>query len=384
MKKYNIINYGAVPNSGENQRDAIQKVLDMCAKSGGVVEIPAGEYICDSLRMYSNTTLLLKKGAKLLGNDNVYDYKIIEFPKGMESRSDIEMIAHYYAPPKPPIPRYRCAIISIVAQRNVSIIGEDGAVIDGQDCFDPEGEEGYRGPHGIYITNCENVILRGYIIKNTGNFMHQIDNCMNLVLDNIVCLGGSDATHLHCCRNITITNCDFRTGDDCIAGIDVKNLHVDNCQVNTSCHSFRIGGVNMLVENSHFYGPGIYPHRATIVKGKDDILPITEGRHNTQQMITYFSSDYFPAKTPACNWYFRNCKVEGIDAFLHYHENSRELLHSGVPLVQIRMENMSFSGIKEPSYIVCTKDNPLHIEMKNVTGDELFAASTPNLVVTRE
>ena len=48
------------------------------------------------------------------------------------------------------------------------------------------------------------------------------------------------------------------------------------------------------------------------------------------------------------------------------------------------MENMSFSGIKEPSYIVCTKDNPLHIEIKNVTGDELFAASTPNLVVTRE
>ena len=75
----------------------------------------------------------------------------------------------------------------------------------------------------------------------------------------------------------------------------------------------------MLVEDCHFYGPGIYPHRMTIVRGKDDVLPLTEGRHNTQQLITYFSSPHYPAKTPACNWYFRNCEVDGVDSFLHYH-----------------------------------------------------------------
>jgi len=381
---FNILRYGALADEGNNQRDKIQAAFDACAQAGGgIVEIPAGEFVCDSLRMYSNTTLLLKKGAKLLGNTCVYDYKIFDFPKNIKSRSDMEMIPYYYAPPKAPIPRYRCAMISAYGEKNISIIGEENSVLDGRNCFDPDGEEGYRGPHGIYFTNCENITLQGYIIQNCGNFMHQIDNSRNITMKDVRCIGGSDGIHLHCCRNILIEDCDFCTGNDCIAGIDVKNLHINNCKVNTSCHCFRIGGVNILVENSYFYGPGIYPHRMTIVRGKDEVLPINEGRHNTLYLITYFSSETYPAKTPASNWYFINCKIEGIDSFLHYHENDRTALHSGTPLVSIRLKNVSFAGIKHTSDIECTKNNPLYIDMKNVSGDKIFDDKTPNLILNR-
>ena len=84
----------------------------------------------------------------------------------------------------------------------------------------------------------------------------------------VTCLGGSDGIHLHCTENALIEDCLFKTGDDCIAGINIKNLLVRRCILNTSCDLFRIGGVNIRIEDMYAYGPGYYPHRKTVVKGK--------------------------------------------------------------------------------------------------------------------
>ena len=73
-------------------------------------------------------------------------------------------------------------------------------MIDGVHCYDPYGEEGYRGPHSIYITNCENVTMETYTARFAGNFMHQLDNCKNVMMRRVVNLAGSGGIHLHCCR----------------------------------------------------------------------------------------------------------------------------------------------------------------------------------------
>lgn len=110
----------------------------------------------------------------------------------------------------------------------------------------------------------------------------------------VTCLNGSDGIHLHCTENALIENCVFKTGDDCIAGINVKDLLVRHCVLNTSCNLFRIGGVNINVEDIYAYGHGYYPHRMTVVKGKNDELPRESGRHNLLSVVDYFASTNFP------------------------------------------------------------------------------------------
>ena len=86
------------------------------------------------------------------------------------------------------------------------------------------------------------------IVVDSGNFLHEANNCTNVTMRRVTCLAGSDGIHLHCSRNILIEECLFKTGDDCIAGININGLHVRNCVMNTSCNLFRMGGVHILVE----------------------------------------------------------------------------------------------------------------------------------------
>ena len=315
--------------------------------------------------MWSGTTLLLKSGAVLTGFEDCREYPVYAVPPGMELRTDQEMIPHYWECRHRP--EYRRAMISAYGASDIAVIGEPGSVIDGADCYDPDGEEGFRGPHGIFFSNCRGITLRGYTIQNSGNFMHQLDCCVGLVMTHVTSLAGHDGIHLHCSSDLAIEDCVFRTGDDCIAGIDVNRLTVRRCELNTSCDVFRIGGTYIAVEDCRIWGPGYYPHRMTVVKGRGDVLPREAGRHNTLYLFEYFSSPVYPAAEPAHDWSVRNCTVEGVDRLLHFEAGKDATLHSGVPLVGIAVENTAVTGLAGSSVIMADPANPLEVALKNVT-----------------
>lgn len=366
MKKdYLLTDYGVSNNSKEPQTAQIQAVLDMCREEGGRIIIPAGTYYVSSLWMWSDTTLLLKSGATLVGSENCDDYEIYPVPEGVEMRSDMEMITNHYGTPWE---AYRRAMISSYGQKNLAIIGETESYIDGSNCYDPNGEEGYRGPHGIYLTNCDNITLYGYTIQHSGNFMHQLDKCNNTTMRHVTCLGGSDAIHLHCCVDTLIENCRFTTGDDCIAGINMRNLTVRHCDLNTSCNMFRIGGVHILVEDCHMFGPGYYPHRMTIVKGKNDYLPREAGRHNAICLVDYFASVTYPDTEPSSDIVFRNCLIENLDMVLYYEPDICHL-QLDTYLAEMTLENVTFTGLGGVSKTAVTPKQPLTIRMKNVIAE---------------
>ena len=368
MKEYLVTDYGVVRDDDTLQTEAFQQVFDLCRESGGTIIIPAGTYRISGVRMWSDTTLLLKSGAVLLGSTDCNDYPIFEVPEGVEMRSDLELITQYYqrsfAPDAPFWQNYRRAMISAYGEKNITILGEEGAVIDGQDCYDPDGEEKYRGPHGIYLTNCENIIMRGYTAQHNGNFMHQLDNCVNTVMENVTCLGGSDGIHLHCCRDTRIENCVFRTGDDCIAGINVEDLLVKKCYLNTSCNFFRIGGCRITVEDCELRGNGYYPHRMTIVKSKDEILPREAGRHNTICLVDYFASANFPFALSK-DIVFRRCVMDNFDRLLAYRANT-PYLQAGTRLAEMTLEDVTIEGIGATAPI-CTDDvQPFTLNLRRV------------------
>lgn len=361
MNRYIITEHGVKPDCDELQTSEIQAVLDLCREGGGTVVIPKGRFYTAALYMYSDTTLYLEQGAELYGSDNCDDYEIFEIPARVEMRSDMELITQYYGQPWE---SYRRAILSAYGEKNVSIIGECGSVIDGRNCYDPDGEENYRGPHAIFFSCCENVRFEGYTVRHSGNFLHEANNCRNLVMRRVTCLGGSDGIHLHCTENALIEDCLFKTGDDCIAGINIRNLLVRRCVLNTSCNLFRIGGVGIRVEDMYAYGPGYYPHRMTVVRGKNDELPREEGRHNLLRVVDYFASTNYPFEPS--DIHFCRCVIENAEDILWYNADQGPL-QSGTHLGRLTFEDVRFTDLKTFSTPTADADEPLTILMKNVS-----------------
>jgi hypothetical protein len=42
--------------------------------------------------------------------------------------------------------------------------------IDGVDCHNPKGEEGFRGPHAIRLNGCRDIVIRDLTITRAGNY----------------------------------------------------------------------------------------------------------------------------------------------------------------------------------------------------------------------
>jgi hypothetical protein len=155
--------------------------------------------------------------------------------------------------------------------------------------------------------------------------------------------------------------------------------------LNSSCQAFRIGGVNILAENCHVYGPGYYPHRVTVVKSRTEILPREAGRHNLYAMMIFFASETFPAREHSHGIVFRNLIVENADRVLHYHADSSGDLQSGDRLRELTFENVRFTGLKHSSRVEASAEEPLTVYLRDVTAEfqtgvgSLFDPGSPNL-----
>ena len=326
----------------------IQNALDSCAEAGGEVVLSDGQWHIGSLRMYSNTTLRLSSGTELIASDRIEDYEDFHVPSTLGYLKSPWMIEAWHLPK-----HYIMAPIVAFDAENVAVIGEPGAVIDGSDCYDPEGEEKFRGPMGMVFSNCCGVTLKGYTYRNSANWAHQIDSCTGVHMDGVTVLAGHDGINIHHCVGVVIENCDFRTGDDCIAGYNAQNVIVRNCSLNTSCQSFRIGGKNLLVENCRFWGPGEYPHRVS-------------GRHNTLFAFAYYAIRYDDIAVDSENWVIRNCTMENLDSLFDYRYGA-DFTHDARPLREITFENVTITGLNKPAIFNPVAGNPLTVTLRNVT-----------------
>lgn len=330
MKKQIYLDRFQAP-SAPLDTDYIQQALDQCRNWGGEVILGPGNWKIGSIRMYSDTTLRLQSGCHILGSRNFEDYRDWGFESTLAYLRSPEIVSLWQLPPD-----YVNAMITAVEAENIAIIGELGSTINGQDCRNPFGEEGFRGPMGIVFSRCRRITLRGYTFTRCGNWAHQMDSCDDILMDDVRILGGHDGVGLHHSSNIIIRNCDFRTGDDCIAGYDLEKLLVQQCYLNTSCNCFRIGCRDLKVEGCRFWGPGEYPHQIS-------------GRHNTLFAFNYYSFQYDRCRDSG-NWLITDCIFEDLDSLFHInHGNCWD--HDGSPLLDLTLENCTMTGILNGSRI---------------------------------
>jgi len=251
---FDVRNYGSIGDGKKIETVVINKAIEACAEAGGgQVRFSPGRYISGTVHLKDNVTLFFETGATLVGTTELDDYQYFTPPANT---------------PEARFGKWHSALILAVDVNNVTIAGP--GVIDGNKVFNPRGEEKMRGPHTIILGNCRDVTIRDIAIKDSANYAIMIEFSERIDVRGVKVTGGWDGVHFRGwidkpCRDLTITDCQFFTGDDSIAGRYVDHLLIKNCVVNSSCNGIRIIGpvTNMVVEDCLFYGPGLHPHRTS-------------------------------------------------------------------------------------------------------------------------
>ncbi len=225
--EYLVTDYGARPDRDQLQTGAIQAAIDAAGRrGGGTVRIPRGRFLTGALKLRDNIRLVLDDDAVLQGSSNWRDYGQGRWLDGLITAQDV---------------------------RNVQIAGRGR--IDGADCHNPKGEEGFRGPHTMVLTNCRGIAIEGISPARSGNYAILCRECAEAEIRGVSVRGGHDSLHAQACTKFTVRDCDFRSGDDCLAGCDNLDFEVTGCKINSSCNGFRLGCVNLLVKDCTFWGP---------------------------------------------------------------------------------------------------------------------------------
>ena len=367
--------YTLRPVEGMNTNH-IQKYIDTCfINGGGKIVLEAGTYLIGGLRLRTNCHLYLKKGAVLKGSRNPEDYKILKNdtlePVDEEYFTDAVWVSAKRRLNHDHITKaasnWNNAMIRIFKAENVSVTGEEGSVIDGSDCYDEIGEEHYRGPHGISFHYCKELKFGGYTIRNTGNWAHLGFMSQNMHFENVICLGGHDGIHVSSCDDIDISNCEFYTGDDCVAGFDNYNVHVNNCIINSACSGFRFGGADILIENCKVFAPAKYFFRGSLsLEDKIEGNPAPKtGRKNMLCLYTYYSDFSLKVRRDSENILIRNCEVENVDRFLHYDFTGKQIWQKNRPLKSIAFEGIKAKGVAMPLNAYGDSLTPLTLSIKD-------------------
>ncbi len=299
----------------------IQAAIDSCSENGGgVVVFSTGTYLSGGIHLKSNVTLWLEKNAILQGSSTYSDYANDAFIFGENLSS-------------------------------ISIRGE--GTIDGVDCFNPEGEEGFRGPHCIRLINCRNISLEEFTIKNSANWAINCRYCSKAKVSKVSIRGGHDGLHTRFCNNFVVSGCDFRTGDDAFAGNDNRNFEVTDCKINTSCNAFRFGCYNFTVNHCKLWGPGEFVHKS-------------QKRNNMLAAFVHFSPKDENPKILSGKWRINDVQVDQVDHFYNYNFING-LWQTGQPVTSVYLRNIKATGLLNAFSINGDPERQFRMSIKNST-----------------
>ncbi len=294
---FSVRKYGAKGDGNTPDTRAINKAVAACVKAGGgTVYVPAGRYVTGTIRLFSNINLYLAPGAVLLATEDNSDYGL---------QTDYGFSGSGAGGKK-------LGLVFADRAENVSITGT--GVIDGrselfmfpdsvqvsspQDVrYTRQGAAYMNAPEGrseapvmwrgqfaerpgteIIFHACKRVLVRDITIRNANDWSMDINNCddakvLGISIDNNMSVPNSDGVDMYDSKNVIISDCDIRVGDDAIAVVGTSNLKVSNCSLYSRSCGIRVGyngfndnnSGNLLFDNIRIIGSnrgiGIFQRR---------------------------------------------------------------------------------------------------------------------------
>ncbi|MGJ1384698.1 RICIN domain-containing protein [Sphingobacterium spiritivorum] len=269
-----ITNFGAVGDKVTLNTAAIQRAIDSCAASGGgLVVVPAGDFLSGTVHLKTGVTLHVQSGGTLWGSPRVSDYPLNTSPY------------HYLN---------NRALVYAKDANNIGISGT--GTIDGQGGsseFQNGGKEDGMRPKIIEFANCDNIIVKDINLRNAAYWTQYYIYCRNVLIDHINVFSfanfNNDGIDIDA-ENVTIRNCTINSQDDAIclksgSRVACRNVTVENCNITTNCNGIKFGAAsytgfkNIQVRNCkvsippiHLYPQQIYGNSAIALEAVDGAI----------------------------------------------------------------------------------------------------------------
>lgn len=364
---YNILNYGAVP--GSKSTLSIQKAIDACyEKGGGRVLIPAGNYITGTLVLKTNVELHLQNGAIHEGSLSLDDYLRTFRTHGIIFCEDAE---------------------------NVSITGNGTIDARGIEFYDSTQNHVYEEfdksltrqkenymPEGVFYTDgpikrkpkpgmtisffhCSRVKLTGVLIKDTPSWAVRFAYCDDVLVHGIsiynnLMIPNSDGVHCTNSRNVRMSDCDIRSGDD----------------------SFIVTGFSTDEETPGFDPE--YDEKFTFGNKTDYAENIVVSNCQFQSRSSGIRIGYGQHPIRRCT--FSNIVIygsnRGIGIFAHDAANIEDITFSNI-IIQTRLHNGQWWGNGEPIHLsaVSRFEGELPGQIKNILFRDIIATSEHGIIL---
>ncbi|HEY1686742.1 MAG TPA: pectinesterase family protein [Tepidisphaeraceae bacterium] len=206
-KECNVLDYGALPDGNTDDTATLQSAIDACAvHGGGVVTIPAGNYVTGTLWMRSNVSLDIQAGATLLGSQDT-----AKFPA---------WVSHWEGPKAE---AGRAGLICGENLQNVAITGDGTIDARGQIWWKMvKGHKEIPRPRLLRLVNCQHVRISHLTFTNSPMWTIAPLACDDVTIDGIKIENpqnspNTDGIDPDSCSNVRVSNCTINVGDDCVA-----------------------------------------------------------------------------------------------------------------------------------------------------------------------
>ncbi|MES2920343.1 MAG: glycoside hydrolase family 88 protein [Verrucomicrobiota bacterium] len=396
-REFSIVDFGAA--AGRDCSEAISKAIAAAsAAGGGRVIVPAGEYLTGPIHLKSRIELHLDGGAtlKFKTDPQAYLPAVRSWFEGMECYNYSPLIYAYEAEDiaitgegvldgqaandnwwpwkgnkedgwKSGAPNQK------PARQRLGKMTEDGAPVEDRRF----GEGDYLRPSFIEPFKCKNVLIEGVrILRSPMWELHPV-LCTNVIVRGVkISTHGpnNDGCDPEACKDVLIEDCEFDTGDDCIAiksgrnndgrriGIPTENVIIRRCTMKDGHGGVTIGSEisggcrNVFVEDCVMDSPNLdraIRFKSNAVRGgvvenvfvrnvkvgtvKDAALQID---------FVYEEGAKGPHKPVVRNLIIENMTVGNAERVLDVQG------FPGSEISGVRIHNSTFNGITKPDNIV--------------------------------
>ena len=299
-RSFYLNRFGAKGDGRADCTAAFRRAIDQCARAGGgKVVVPEGAYLTGAIHLKSNVNLEIADGATIKFSQNPKDYLPVVFSrwegvelfnyspfiyafgqhniaitgKGrLDGQSDNE---HWWPWNGRPAYGWKEGMNQQRPDRNALFTMAEKGVAVSERVF---GEGHYLRPQFIQPYRCQNVLIDGVTIQNSPMWEIHPVLCRNVIVQNVTIKShgpNNDGCDPESCTDVLIKNCDFDTGDDCIAiksgrnadgrrlKAPTENIIVQDCRMKDGHGGITVGseisgGVrNLFAENCRLDSPNL-------------------------------------------------------------------------------------------------------------------------------